>query len=95
LKRVERVGVLNIQPLAVSSSLHLPSSSQCEEGKANNEKMQFADTIIQDIYKIETSIIEFLCRHRRGWSSSEQAGPRATLADLVHIEESEEDEGVE
>jgi hypothetical protein len=57
--------------------------------------MQFAHTIIQDIYKIETSTIEFLRRHRRGWSSSEQARPKATLVDLVHIEESKEDEGVE
>ncbi len=58
--------MLNIQPLAIRLSLHSPSSSECEEGKTNNEKMQFTHTTIQDMYKIETSRIEFLCRHRRG-----------------------------
>jgi hypothetical protein len=35
-----------------------------------------------------------LKRQRRGWSSREQGGPRATPVDLVHIYESEE-EGIE
>jgi hypothetical protein len=87
--------MLNIQPLVVRSSLHSPSFSECEEGKGNNEKMQFVHTIIQDTCKIKTSTIEFLCRHRRGWSSSEQAGPGATLLDSMHIEELKENEGVE
>jgi hypothetical protein len=47
-------------------------------------------TIIQNIYKSETSTIEFLHRHGRGWSSSVQAKPRVTLVDLVNIEESKE-----
>lgn len=59
MKRVERAGVLNIQPLAVRSSLHSPSSLECEKGKVNNEKMQFAHTIIQDMYKIETYQLNF------------------------------------
>jgi hypothetical protein len=57
--------------------------------------MQFVQTTIQNIYKIETSIVEFLHRCKRGWSSSEQARPWATSMDLVYIEELEEDEGVE
>ncbi len=75
-------------------SPHSPSFFKCEEGKPYNEKMQFAHTIIQDIYKIGTYAFEFLCRCRRGWSSNVQARPGATLVDSVNIEESEEDEGV-
>jgi hypothetical protein len=41
LKRNKRDGVLYIQPLIVRSPLHSPSSLECEEGKAYNEKMQF------------------------------------------------------
>ncbi len=39
LKRVEREGMLNIQPLDVKSSLHSSSSSECAKGKAYNEKI--------------------------------------------------------
>jgi hypothetical protein len=41
LQRVEREGVLNIQLLAIRSSLHSSSSSKCVEGKTYNEKIQF------------------------------------------------------
>ncbi len=51
--------------------------------------------IIQDIYRTKTSKVEFLCKHKRDWSSSVQARPRATLVDLVNIEESKENESVE
>jgi hypothetical protein len=50
LKKVEHAGLLNIQLLVIRSPLHSPSFLECEEGKANNENMQFAHTIIQDIY---------------------------------------------
>jgi hypothetical protein len=88
--------MLNIQPLAMRSLLHSPSFSKCEEVKTYSEKMQFLHTIIQDIYKFETYVVEFLCICRRGcWNSSEQARPKATLMDVVNIEKLEEDEGVE
>ncbi len=57
--------------------------------------MQFAQTIIQNICRTKTSAVEFLRRHKRGWSSSVQVGPRATLVDPVNIEKLEGDEGVE
>ncbi len=87
--------MLNKQLLVIRLPLHSPSSLECEEGKAYNENMQFAHTIIQDMYKTRTFIIEFLHICRRGQSSSVQVGPRATSMDLVSIEELEEDEGVE
>jgi hypothetical protein len=55
--------MLNIQSLAIRSSLHSPSSSKCEKHKAYNEKMQFAQTLIHDIYGYRTFVVEFL--HRR------------------------------
>jgi hypothetical protein len=51
--------------------------------------------IIQNIYKTRTSVIEFLRRCKRGWSSSVQARLIATSMDAVNIKESKEDEGVE
>jgi hypothetical protein len=42
LKRTKREGMLNIQPLVVRSSPHSSSSSECVEGKAYNERIQFA-----------------------------------------------------
>jgi hypothetical protein len=57
--------------------------------------MQFAHSIIQDIYRLGRSIVEFLHRHKRGWSTSEQVGPKTTPMDLVYIEKSDEDKGVE
>jgi hypothetical protein len=51
--------------------------------------------IIHDIYKIRTSIFEFLCQSRRSWHAREQIRPKVTLVDPVFIEELEEDEGVE
>jgi hypothetical protein len=42
LRRVEREGMLNTQPLAVRSPLHSSSSLECVEGKTYKEKIQFA-----------------------------------------------------
>jgi hypothetical protein len=64
LKRAKKEGVLNIQSLAVRSLLHSSSSSECAEGKAYNEKIQFAQIIIQDINTIGTSTIELLRRSK-------------------------------
>jgi hypothetical protein len=60
LKRVERKRALNIQPLAISSSSHSSSSSECAEAKEYNEKISFAQMIIHDIDTIGTSTTEFL-----------------------------------
>jgi len=81
--------------LVVRPLLHSPSSLKCEEGKTYNENIQFMHTIIQDIFKSKTSIVEFLHKCRRGWSSSEQAGPKITSLALVYIAKSVEDKGVE
>lgn len=61
--------------------------SECEEGKTYNENMQFAHTIIQDIYRTRTSTIEFLHRRRKSRSLSVQVGPKAIYVHLVNIEE--------
>jgi hypothetical protein len=95
LRRAESIGVLNIQPLAIRLSSHSPSSLECEEGKTYNEKIQFAHSIIQDIYKTETSTVKFLCKRKKGWSLSVQTRLRATSMDLMNIEKYEEDKGVE
>jgi hypothetical protein len=39
LRRVEREGMLNIQPLAVRSLPHSSSSLECAKGKAYNVKI--------------------------------------------------------
>ncbi len=39
--RITQKGVLNIQPLTISSLSHSSSSLKCVEGKAYNEKIQF------------------------------------------------------
>jgi hypothetical protein len=78
--------------LAIRSLLHSSSSSKCVKGKAYNEKIQFAQTIIQDINTIITSTFEFLPRSRQRWCAREQIKLEATSADLMCIEESEEDE---
>jgi hypothetical protein len=75
--------------------LHSSSSLKCARGKKYNEKMQFVQTIIHDIYRTRTSAIEFLCRSRRSWHAREQTRPRATSVDPVFIEELEEDETME
>ncbi len=51
--------MLNIQSLVVRSSLHSSSSSKCVEGKAYDEKIQFAQIIIHDIDMTKTFAIEF------------------------------------
>jgi hypothetical protein len=40
-------------------------------------------------------VVEFLRRSRRHWHVKEQIGPRATLVDLMFIEELEEDKVME
>lgn len=50
LRGVEYVGVLNMQLLVVKLLPHSPSSLKCKEGKTYNEKMQFAEMIIYDVY---------------------------------------------
>jgi hypothetical protein len=60
-----------------------------------NEKMKFAQMIIHDIYRSETSTINFLCTRKRGWHVSEQEGLGTTSVDPMNIEELEEDEVVE
>jgi hypothetical protein len=69
LKRVKCEGVLNIQLLVVRSLPHSSSSSECVEGKVYNEKMQFAQMIIHDIYRTRTFAIEFLRKSKRNWHS--------------------------
>jgi hypothetical protein len=60
LRRAEHEGVLNIQTLATGSPPHSSSSSsECAEGKAYNEKIQFAQMIIHDINTIRTFVVEF------------------------------------
>lgn len=59
-------------------SLHSPSSLECEEGKQYHEKMQFTHSIIQDIYRSRSYVVEFWKRRRRSWSSRDQRGLGAT-----------------
>jgi hypothetical protein len=51
--------------LVERSSPHSSSFSKCVEGKAYNEKIQFAQMIIQDINTIGTFAVEFLHKSRR------------------------------
>jgi hypothetical protein len=53
--------------LAIRSPPHSSLSSECAEGKTYNEKIQFAQMIIQDIDIFGTSAIEFLRRSKRHW----------------------------
>jgi len=64
LRRAEKEGMLNIQPLVVRLQSHSSSSSKCVEGKAYNEKIQFVHMIIQNINTIKTSLVEFLCKSK-------------------------------
>jgi hypothetical protein len=57
--------VLNIQPLAERSLSHSSSSLKCAKGKTYNENMQFVQMIIHEIYRIGTSVVEFLHKSRR------------------------------
>jgi hypothetical protein len=59
LQRAKHEGVLNIQLLAIRSPPHSSSSLECQEGKVYNEKMQFMQTIIHNVYKTRTSVVEF------------------------------------
>jgi hypothetical protein len=56
--------MLNIHPLVVRLPPHSSSSSKCVEGKAYNEKIQFAQMIIQNINITGTSTVEFLCKSK-------------------------------
>ncbi len=62
LKRAERESMLNIQLLVVKSLLHSSSSLECVEGKVYNEKIQFAQIIIQDIDSIKTFVVDFFAQ---------------------------------
>jgi hypothetical protein len=77
------------------SSPHSLSSSKCEERKQYHEKMQFVHSINLDIYRLGSYAVEFLKRRRRGWSSREQGGLRATPMDPVQIQEFDKKKGVE
>jgi len=81
--------------LVARSFPHSSSSLKCVEKKVYNVKIQFAQTIIQDIDTIGISIVEFLCRSRRRWHAKERIGLGATLVDLMFIEESEDNEAME
>jgi hypothetical protein len=95
LRRVERERVLNIQPLAVRSMLHSSSSSESAEGMTYKVKIQITQMIIQDIDTTKTFIVEFLYKSRQHWCARGETWPKATLINLVCIEESEEDEAKE
>ncbi len=84
--------MLNIQLLDVRSSSHSSSSLECAKGKAYNVKIQFVETIIQDIDIIETFKVEFLHRSRQHQCGRKQTGPRVTSIDLVCLKELEENE---
>jgi len=71
LTRIEREGMLNIQPLDVKSLPHSSSSSKCAKRKVYNEKIQFALMIIQNIDTIGTSSIEFWHKSKRHWQARE------------------------
>jgi malonyl CoA-acyl carrier protein transacylase len=60
LRRAKRKSMLNIQQLVVRLPLHSSSFLECAEGKVYKKKIQFAQTIIQDINTIQTFVIEFL-----------------------------------
>ncbi len=59
LRRAKKGGMLNIQLLVVSSLSHSSSSSECVEGKAYNEKIQFTHRIIQNIIQLEHMQLSF------------------------------------
>ncbi len=81
-----------MQPLAVRLSSHSSSFLEYAEWKAYNVKIQFAHIIIQDINITRTFVVEFLHKSRQCWHARKQIGPKATLINLVCIEESKEDE---
>jgi hypothetical protein len=58
--------VLYIKLLVMKLSSYSLPSLDCEEGKQYHEKMQFAHSIMQDIYKSKSFEVEFLRRQRRG-----------------------------
>ncbi len=71
LRIAERKGMLNIQPLVVRSSPHSSSFLECVKRRAYNEKIQFVQTIIQDIDTTRKYVVEFLCKSRQCWCSRE------------------------
>jgi hypothetical protein len=70
LRRTKHEGLLNIQPLVIRSLPHSSSSLECAERKTYNEKMQFVQIIIHDIYRIGTSIVEFCAKVEVGVQES-------------------------
>ncbi len=95
LRKAKRREVLNIQSLAIRLLSHSSSSLECVKEKAYNAKIQFAQTIIQDIDLARKSTIEFLRKSKRCGHAREQIRLGATSIDLMYIEESEEDEVAE
>ncbi len=88
--------MLNIQLMVVRSPPHSSSFSECAKKKAYNQKIQFVQTIIQDIDTIGKSHeVEFLCKSKKCWLTKEHKGPKATLVDSIFVEESKEDKVVE
>ncbi len=63
LRKAEKK-LLNILSLVIRSPSHSSSFSECAERKAYDEKIQFVQTIIQNINTIRTSIIESLRKSR-------------------------------
>ncbi len=87
--------MLNIQPLALRLPPHSSSLSKCLKGKAYNEKIHFAQIIIQDINTTRTFVVEFLHTSKRHWCPKEQIGLNVTSIDPVFIEKSKDNKGVE
>ncbi len=46
-------------PVVMRSLPHSLSSLECEEGKQYHEKMQFAHSIIQNIYRSRSPVVNF------------------------------------
>ncbi len=60
-RKIEKTGECqNVKHSTIGNKVAIDSSSfsKCEEGKQYHEKMQFAHSIIQDIYRSRTSKIE-------------------------------------
>jgi len=81
LIRPERERMLNIQLLIIRSLPYSSSSSECAKGKVYNEKIQFVQTIIQNINTIRTFVIDFLHRSKQRRHVRKQTRLGATSVD--------------
>jgi hypothetical protein len=81
LIRPERKKMLNIQLLVIRSLPYASSSSECAKGKVYNEKIQFVQTIIQNINTIRTFVIDFLHRSKQRRHVRKQTRLGATSID--------------